>query len=787
MKYLTFIKANIKSQRGSFAGILVLMFFITVFLCAVLSIWQNTTAYETERLDRVGYGDLTWWTVRIPDEDSLIGQIEAVSDVESVQSQPFINFNEYYDEKSGKMDQAPGTLIALAMEDERYDYRFYNNELTGVVEEPEPLAEGEIYVSPAFSFLYDIQVDDTLVIEITGAEDAVHCRIKGYFEDPIGGSAMMGMKNILMNGGQLQKLTDRMDAAGEEAKGFAGSLIYVYQKPDSVLSTGELQGILNEQTKLTSVCAYSYSKTTILGFMLILQNIFTGFLLVFVLVLLMVAMIIIGHSIGSSIEQDYIDMGILKAIGFTQADLRIVQILQYLAAILCGMLPGIWVSMLLVKGINRLTVTATGLIIPADMPVGSSMLTLLVILVLLLLFIYLKTAKIGRITPIRAIRGGADDIYFKSRLAGPIHKKGLSFWMALRQLVSCKKQYVSVCLIAAVLVFFLSLTKRVDSWVGEDGKGLMAAFGSTRYDIGVMYENRALQAEVEDLIDTRAGILEVYEFKILRGYVNQIEYLMNVNASPEYFNIVEGRTCIYENEVVVTESVAKELNVRIGDTVRIGGLGEEQEFLISGFYQCANDMGANFGISRKGMERLSKEALTYYFYYILEEPSAVADLSRFLADKYQDKLRVDENTWSGLDSISTSMSALTVFMYGVTVIFILVAVVLTSGKILYQEQRDLGIYQSVGLRAGRLRFAFALRFGLVAAAGSVSGILLSTFLTDPMVGAMLQICGISQFTSRLDGLEMLHPALIVCGMFLGFAYAAAGKIRRVSIERLIVE
>ena len=47
MKYVTLLKANIKSQKSSFIGILTLVFIITISMLAVISLWMNANAYET--------------------------------------------------------------------------------------------------------------------------------------------------------------------------------------------------------------------------------------------------------------------------------------------------------------------------------------------------------------------------------------------------------------------------------------------------------------------------------------------------------------------------------------------------------------------------------------------------------------------------------------------------------------------------------------------------------------------------------------------------------------------
>ena len=92
MKYYTLVRANIKSQKGSFIGILTLVFIITISLLAVLSIWMNANAYESEQIDRAGYGDITYWIDAVDDRDSLLEAVEALDEIESVKVQDIIIF-----------------------------------------------------------------------------------------------------------------------------------------------------------------------------------------------------------------------------------------------------------------------------------------------------------------------------------------------------------------------------------------------------------------------------------------------------------------------------------------------------------------------------------------------------------------------------------------------------------------------------------------------------------------------------------------------------------------------
>lgn len=787
MKYLNLLRADMKSQKGSLTGIFMFVLIITASLCAVISVWSNSNVYEKERIEQAGYGDIAYWLMGISDSEKLAEQVRELDEVEKVEVQEILVFNRYF--VGEEAEGIEGSIHLSNWEDCGQNYHVYREDMGGFEEAPEELQSGEVYVSPSFCALYDARIGDTLELAAAEGGTSEVYTIKGFIEDPVAGSAMMGMKQAFMTKGDMQKLAELLEQAGEAAQGQRVQVFHLFQSKDSDLSSGEFQKILNEEAGLAAVSGFSYSKDTIMGFMLILYNIFAGFLLVFVMVLLVVAMLIISHSIGSGIEQHYVDMGILKAIGYTRRDLRIVWLLQYLFVIVGGMLIGIPVSALVVGKINHLTITVTGLLIPSKIPIGSSLLALGLILLAILGFICIKTAKIGQITPIRAIRGGAEDVYFKSRFTAPIQKGGLDFWLAYRQLVSGKKQYISACLVAALLVFFLSLTARMSAWLGPDGKGLMDSFSASRYDLGVKCTEEKTAEEIEDIIADRVGILDSYQFVMNRASVGQIEYLMNIISEPDYFNILLGRSCLYRNEIVVTQTVADELQIGIGDTVPVAFGEKEQNFVISGIYQCANDMGENFGISKEGFEYFLKpdEEESYYTYYLFEDSSETKEIAQFLKETYGDRIFIDENTWSGVDVILLALSAFMVFMYVVTIVFILITVTLTGSKILYKEQHDLGIYKSLGYESGKLRFAFSLRFGIVSAAGSVLGVLLSAALTDTLASAMLKMCGISRFHSILSPVDMALPAMIVSALFLFFAYFSAGRIKRVEPGILIVE
>ncbi len=783
MDYVTLLKANFRRHKVSLCGIFFLIFIISLSLCTVLSVWQNSNTYVRQEMERLGFGAMTAWVSNVPDIEELADEVARHSEVERVGVQKLI----YSDYRINGMDSdSEGQLVVY--DPAQCPYKIFTESLTGYEENPIAIAPGEIYITPSLKSMFDVEIGEMIQFPIARQGVEKKFTVKGYFEDPFMGSSMIGMKSFLIGEEDYLDMAQIVKESSINALASAGFMLHIFQIEGSTLSPSVFNSLLNDETNLPGYIKFTHSSNAILGFMVLLQNVFTGFLIVFAAVLVVVCMIILGHSISSTIEQDYVNMGILKAMGMTSGALRKNQLLFYSIGILGGMLSGIAASLALITQLLKMTITTTGVSIPGALSIRLCGLSLGVILCLLFGFIHFKTSKVAKITPLSAIRRRGGYKQLKHRSIVPIGQKGLSFWLALRQLVTAKRQYISVCMITILLVFFIALIGRMNAWLGADGAGMMNAFNPAELDIGVQVMGDINREEIEDVIASYTGITDSYLLAMTNVSVNGIDYTANVISEPKRFQILEGRSSFAEDEIVITEFAAKDLNVKVGDSIKVAYRARSKSYVVSGIYQCANDMGNNIGMSREGFRQIGSESPRMWcIHYFLEDKSQQQNVMQALENRYGGNIHLHENTWPGLYSIITAMQLLTVFMYGIVTLFIFVVVVLTGSKMLYMEQKDLGIYKSLGFTAQHLQFAFALRFGVVSLIGSAAGILLSAVFADDIVSSLLRMSGISNFSSHLGAASMLLPAGSVVSLYFIFAYAAAGKIKKVDFTALLVE
>lgn len=773
--------ADCRRHKGNLAGIFILVFLVSLSLVSVVTVWKNSGQYVRSEMEKLGFGRMTAWVTGIPEIETLTEEINGLTCVEKTGVQSVI-FSEY--EVNGQESDSEGQLVIY--EPEAYPYKIFKDDLGGYESGTAKIHPGEIYISPSLHSMFGVEIGDEISFLIARNGGRKSFTVKGWFEDPFMGSSMIGMKSFLICREDHDEIAGVIRSAGIDALARDGYMVHIFTTPSEELSTAQLNTVLNRDTELLQYAEFTHSEDAIYGFMMTLQNVFTGILMAFVLVMIFVSLVVMGHSISSSQEQDMADLGILKAIGFTSGKLQKIQMLLYLIPILLGITAGVVGAVPVAAAFSRTTITTTGLRIPADIPFAVCFPALFFVFVILMGFIWLKTAGIERITPMKAIRETDRDGGGEKAVGSPIHQKGLCFWLAFRQVISGKRRYLGACLVAMLLVFFTSLIGRMDSWLGADGRGLMDAFNPADLHIAAQPMGEATSEDVERTITEYTDITDRYMLAMPSVSVDGIDYTANVITQPERFHMLQGQTCIKEDEIVLTEFVAADLSVEIGDMVTVSaGLGSA-EYRVSGIYQCANDMGANVGLSREGYLKVGQEAANMWcVHYFIEDVRMQPQIMHALDTAYGGDVYLHENSWPGLYGILSAMKLLMYFMYGIVVIMIFVITVLTGSKLLAMEQKDMGIYRSFGFTAASLRISFALRFAIVSFAGVLVGILCSAFLTDTLVAALLQTFGISNFSSHPTAGNILLPALAVILAFTIFAWFVGGKIKTVRLTTLI--
>ncbi len=778
MEILTLLKANIRHKKGSFVSIIILMIIISMSFTAILSIKNNCTNSIDNALKSVNAGDLNIMIKADLLSDELLESVKNHSSVKDIYIKETVATTEA---KFGNK-QVNNAWMMLKLTDE---YRLLNEDLSGYADDVPELKEGEIYVTQGVSTTLGCNIGDKITLStVNGKYDFT---IRGFVVEPMCGSMNIGFKQVFISDEDFDRLHTEAVEKTTEDKTADYRMVQIY-KSDESISDIKFKRQLNLDTGILDYAYASLSRTQSFDVTNIYPDIILKVLLIFVAFLVGIILIVMAHSISTSIEMEYTSLGVLKAQGFSENKIKVILGLQYIFAEIIGAIIGLVLAIPFIKFFGNIFQPVLAIPTENNISILVSFLFIIAVLAVSIVFILVSTHKVGKISPMKAISGGKNDVYFASILNAPITKKTLSSSLALRQFTSNKRRYIATMVIIAILMFFMITVTVLGNAV--ESKSSMEAMGISFAELQIHYKDSVsdnTEEEIESIITKHSEIEKKFNYTTMSMSINGNSYFCDVYKNPESIIMEEGRYPQYNNEIAVTDILAEELEVKIGDKVTVSNKSFKQECVITGISINANNMGLNFSMPFDCAKKLDVKDVLHCGYSINNSSECVA-IADELNDKYSDILTAKGSEFdSMMETYAVVRNAMTAIIYVISIVFSLVVVMMVCKKAFLQERRDIGIYKSLGFTSSKLRLQFAVRFLIVSLIGSAFGIILSLLFTENALTAVFRLTGISSFNAQFTAMSFIVPISIIAVSFFAFAYFASRKIKSVEIKELVIE
>lgn len=776
MYIFTLIKANIKHKKGAFKSIVILMFVIALSITSIISVTTNIKKNLDKAMNDTDACDIVAFFNDRSLMENTKRSINSNSNVERTEDLDTLCPNDV------KVNDKPVVSMMLFAVCNSKDYKVFNNQNNSFIDNSEELKAGEIYVPITFKALYDCTKDSTITFKTGYGIETF--KIKGFIQEPYFGAYTIDKKFVYISSYDFNRISYNDPTISKSY------ICRIYQAKNSNLSVTELKKELNQNGGLIDYSQATYSKQDSNKCTTLLTDIFGGILITFVILLVVIMLIVMGHSISTNIDMEYKDLGIMKSVGFTKGEIRKILCIQYLIAEIIGAIIGFIVAIPCVRLLGNVFQPITGIIATSELDSIKCCLVLTIIILICNIFVFGKTYRIAKISPIKAINGGHEDVYFDSRIRVPLGEKVLSFRLALRQLTSSSKQYLSLVVISAILVFFMMSITTLATCMTT--KALQENFGATVSDLTLKL-NDNFTMDQDDTIHTEISkISPIEEINYVKGNyysLNGYEYYGTVFDRPEAFkSVASGRAPLYDNEIVITQIIADELDKKIGDSIEISNGDKSYNYYISGIYQTTNDVGRCFGINLKAIQRIDK-VIPNRCYILLKDSSRTDETVRMLNEHFPDYLEA-QNDHEGVDLvhlIQVALDVITVIIYCISGIFALVVINMVCGKTFIKEKHDIGIYKAIGVTCNNLRWQFIMRFVFVALVGSILGNVFFLLFNDRIMSRLFYSVGIYSFGTQYHTVTFVLPVVFICACFLLFSLISTRKVKKISPKELIVE
>lgn len=539
----------------------------------------------------------------------------------------------------------------------------------------------------------------------------------------------------------------------------------------------------------------------------VMNMVIAGLLLVVSICLIVISMVILRFTIVFTLNEEFREIGVMKAIGVSGFQIRGIYLVKYLMIAVVGagigFIAGIPFGKMLLSEVSKNLVMDIGKNTWL-LNLGCSMLILLIVV----LFCYRCTGKLKKFSPIDAIREGSKGERFKKKGLLRLekwHGNPASF-LAVNDILSGFRSFVVLLLIFTIGILLIIV--QVDTINTLKSDELVTWFGMQKSDICMENEkeNDRLFSEegkegIKNSIKEMEGTLKnqgipakvsqeiQFKFRISKGEKSYNALcLQGMGNTAEEYKYEEGIAPKCENEIAITEVTARHIGARIGDTVTITMGEDKKEFIITGYFQSMNNMGEGIRFSEKTDVDYSyvtggfARQITY-----TDEPDAKEKDAREekIAELYPDYTVYTCGKYIShmLGGIADTLDSVGQLIVVVIMVINMLVTILVSKTFLAKERGEIGMLKAIGFDNGVLICWQVLRIGIILVLAVVLGSLLATPVAQISSGKVFVMMGAThiEFVTKPLEVYVIYPLLLL-GATLAGAFISMQQIHGISAQ-----
>lgn len=651
-------------------------------------------------------------------------------------------------------------LLQNPHEDGQVFFDADNNEIKSV-------EKGKFYVSHKFLVDNGTKVGDKLTFKKGSVE--IELEYAGLCKDAFLGSDFMGNPRFLVNEEDFNKFME-----DEEVKHFYTINTFLIDCDDTTALTDKLDGIY---------FLYSYPVS-----MLELANVMNMIVAMLVIILsvclMIVSFVVLKFSITFSIDEDFSEIGVMKAIGLKDHRIRRLYIIKYTAISIVGSVIGLLLSIpvadLLLKFSTETMVlgTKSGLLLEI---IGAVVVALLVIF-----FAYMSTRKIKKLTAIDAVRSGQTGERYKKKGGIRLSKfrSSTSSYLAINDFLSSPKRFLNILISFALCMILVLLIVNTTETMNSDKLAFLfgsqadlyitdgeKVTGHLTYDQD--YQGMADDiAEMEQILKDNGMPAKVTVPLLYNTLINYDGSKYKFNAMHEYdvpmseYVYTEGSAPSNKNEIAITEQIVKETGASIGDSVKMDIGNGDERFLITAIFQSMNNTGQIILLhcDAEPSFKMAASILQYRVNFNDSPDQATIDQRAKKVNELLDVELVQNKTDYCKESVQVydTMKLVQRLLLAITIVVVILVTILMERSFIADEKKDIAIAKAIGFNDSRIIKWHVLRFFIVAVIAMVIAVVLAIPMTHLCITPIFGLMGATSvdYNYGLAGLT-LYPLIIL--------------------------
>lgn len=687
--------------------------------------------------------------------------------------------------ENGKKFNAEGLSLFLSEESSDYCKGFDPN--GGALH----LQDDEIGMPAFLMDKNDLKVGDKVRISLNGRDKTF--TLKTVVKDAAFGNDMVGMSRIFMNSDMYKEF---------KKTGSEQTYALYFINVSSISEFTEAQNLQSFPSVLNTVSRSMYSM--IYSFDLILA----ALLILVGICMILIALLVLRFTLLFTMEEEYREIGIMKAIGLRDKAIRRLYLVKYTFLVSSGAFLGLLISVpiscIMVAGVS-----VNMIMEDSGVNFFVNILCTLLIIFLVMLFCMNCTRKLSRITAISAIRGGHSGESFAKASALYLFKQKylrVPAYLGINDMLTHLKRYalllVTFCISFVLITIPLNtintmqssemaskFTVNTDSAVyikKIEGKQDSAYRNSAQLKKGMQRVEREMKEKGYDAELTASSIYFLPFHAPGKKGNTKIMSLQIQGRNTEYLDYLEGSAPVLENEIAFSRLILEDNNWHIGDRIEADLNGETYKFIITGSYADYMQLGSSARLNAK-LDLSKVDMFEYWNVNVdMKTDKSQTELKDTLQKQFPDYewYTAQEIVDRNIGGIQESLSELLIPMTAMLCAVIMLITLLMEKLFIIREKGEIAMMKSIGFRNSSIRSWQVIRMILVALVSMLAAVPLSMLSNRFMLEPIFAIMG-ADVHIQIDPVQvyLIYPGVLLLGIICATIFAT-GQIKRIHIREM---
>lgn len=489
------------------------------------------------------------------------------------------------------------------------------------------------------------------------------------------------------------------------------------------------------------------------------------------ILLITISILCLRFTLITTIEEDYQEIGVMKAIGIKNGNIQNLYLIKYLLiasfASFLGYILSLFIGPLFTKNIyiymGAIDKTIFSILVPF---IGSVLVFLSVVF-----FCKVILKKFEKISVINALRGNRSTNSVKYGFSFQIHKNKITntnILLGLNEVFKKITVYGLLCFVYTICIFIMTVpTNFLNTIKSPEFITYMGAGKSDiRIDLPQTKQTKHLFNSILEKINVDNDVKKYESFTTssykIRNKDGKIENIKIENGNFKTFPLtyVKGSAPMKENEIALSVINANELEKSIGDNLSIFLKDKELILTVSGIYQDITYGGK----TAKAMLPSSEDNILWHIVNLNLKPGVnVADkLKQYSINYYPAKI-TDMNNYTS-QTLGSVISQLRLVIKLAVVMSIAISSLITAmffKMLIAKDTPQTAIMFSLGFSTKDIRIQYITRALLILIIGTVLGVIMANTLGQKISGLLLSGISNLQFVINPLIVYVLYPSVLI--------------------------